>query len=1749
VWNSVVAAVVVLLLVPVAVAQKHPLPKSTANPPVICTGCPGTNLHGQSNDGLPTASFALPIAAHVGRTVDSSSTADYQHIGFRTARARMIRIAPSRGGSAPPRVYIGIGEAVAAYSLSKFFSTTLPGGTVAVNTLTTGSTITGVNRNPLERIAPLDAFIYPEAKSLTNDISGWTLEFGDGQQRLGDFDFDDRGYIYAAYINFGWGIVKDSGETGGGHFPHPVKQIKDDSSGVTPRIILTIKTGGRYYAIVSAEGSRSLAVYDVTNPASPGPPVVRNGSQWGIRAWAKEESSGRVAIIDYDWGVSIYSDAAFVSGGTPIVTYKPATAKAFGAIDFDDSGNLWMAESAKDGVTLGQNALYRATPTGGTYTVQTFNPYGPGNFTPSHYHGIDAAAGFVVVGGRGDRDGSAALEARILKIENGTPRLLDDGNFFRRYYHSSLPGMAMSQTLPQYTTLHRGLKIFKHGTKTYLFYHVHGMGDVYELQGSDSVGVTMKTSSFGTVNPYSKPTQPGPFIGDRVAFTATSSTPGANFRLLWDFGNPEAGILNLANSDLGEEVLHQYTGLNTAAKVTAPRQVKATSTTDSDVSGSLALTLKLPAARVGATGSATPLSATASIDVVAGDFFNDASDGSVESHFATWTIDGIPTAALPNVEVPVGAIGPHTLSFKASYGTYDTTSLSGNALYEVGINSISYTVRPFMVSLKPPVKSGTNIVFSADGRKTSDTSILSATQWTVTWTVNGVAQPVQTANVGTVPSLTLPQSSIGSGTIIGVEVAVDPAGLGEIAANYASHSASTTLSPPDPVIEVSGCTNVGSPCTVTAKSASSANMSDWTYLWTIRNSAGTTVQTGTAASLALSIVSSGTYTVNLTATKSVFDVAAPQRTVTLAAPLCGPPPPQSSLAISASCTSNCPVGQPIHFSASVFGASLQSCDVVTWTFGDNSASKSGSDVSHTYSGSGTFTVRMTISNSSGSPSVSATQTVSVGTGTTCTPPSSITITYSGNKGCGPGVACKTDEAVTFIARKSGANLQTCDLTSWNFGNGVTSTTKTPTYTYNSTGNFTVSVSVSNTLGTAQGSTGVAVVPDTTTCSGSPATSNLTIAYYGQTSGCSGTNSVLCKANETIEFYASSFGYSFQSCDRFEWNFGDGSPLKSDKDPTHIFPGTATSFNVRMRVYNSTNMTGATVSQNVAFEASVPVQPIPILTYTGFPTRGTKGMAVNFRADSNIDDTTGWVWDFGDGTAPNTSQSAVVGKTSTIAHTFASTGTYVVTASARNSKDAVTAPKGLVTASITIDETPEYRYLLVAGHISGQNNTAWRTDVQIYNPDPNVSATNPLRLTADFRGTQKTLEIANSTHIYQDFMSELVSGDANGPVIITARTQQAPQIWTRTYNQTESGTFGQFIPAIRLDAGGGGAIGEGKYYLAGLRQDNRFRTNLGFVNPTSQAITAIVSVFDDSRFQVGQFNVQLPPFQMDQFPVTSPKGVPTLSPNRPFSLEVEVPQGQWLVAYASFIDNQSDDPVFLQAIRESELAHADYRYSVIPGVGHVGDWRSDVTIFNPASQTIAVDLAYHDQTGAKVAGAQNVVIRGGEFVQYTDILRQGVFGGELPDSLGVLRVTVPGTLLTNRFPMTFARTYNDNGSGRTFGQGIAGFAIDRPNVRPGKPALVPGIRSNAGYYTNFGLINVSHVDVVATVKVLDPVSGAESTIFQQTLSPYQSVVGPVNVTGTASLKIESVGGNVWGFASIIDRGTLDPEYVPATPLAP
>ena len=475
-------------------------------------------------------------------------------------------------------------------------------------------------------------------------------------------------------------------------------------------------------------------------------------------------------------------------------------------------------------------------------------------------------------------------------------------------------------------------------------------------------------------------------------------------------------------------------------------------------------------------------------------------------------------------------------------------------------------------------------------------------------------------------------------------------------------------------------------------------------------------------------------------------------------------------------------------------------------------------------------------------------------------------------------------------------------------------------------------------------------------------------------------------------------------------------------------------------------------------------------------------------------------------------------------------------------------------TIVVTDEPEYRYLLpVVVHAGGQFNSVWRTDVQVYNPDPNVSPTNPLDMVASFKGNTTDLRITQSTFIYHDFMTTLTDKEEQGPVIITTKAKFPPQIWTRTYNQTAGGgTFGQFIPAIRLDNAGGGAAAstDGTYYLAGLRHDDRYRTNLGFVNPTSSTITASVRVYDDRRLLVAQFAKTIDSFQLTQFPITS--AVPTLDPARPFSVEVTVPAGQWVIAYASYIDSVSNDPVFIQAVNDNDLTSADYRSNVIPGVGHItqadGSWRSDVTIFNPDKDAIQFDLQYFNTAGEKVAEAPGIVLEPYRFLQYTDLLKQGVLGN-VPDGLGMIRINASTSFSNARYPMTFARTYFDRGASGSFGQGIGGFSGIRPNVKPGAGALIPAVRSDDDYYTNIGLTNVGTEVASVTVTLLDPTTGQPGPQQGFTLQPNQSVVGQFNFGNLheGTMKVTTNAGSVWAFASVIDRRTKDPEYVAGTPL--
>ncbi len=1738
-------------------AQNYPMPGSASAAPVLCANCEGSNSSGELNKNLPTYPYRAPISKHVGRYVDSSTTLSIQHVGFRTARAGRVRLAMETRGNVPPRAYMTVGECVGGYTMPALFSSVLPSPLESVGTIPTGSRVGGNGRDPLEKIQMFDSFIYPEAAT-----SGWTWQLYDAQHTLGDFDFDDRGNVLAAFPPYGWGIMRD-GATSAQHMTK-LSQVANDTLLPQPFRLISIHSGSQYYAIISDTGASRHHRWNVTDPTAPVLGAMRVGSAYGIGAWSKYEAGQRLAYLGGDGLIHIWNYADFVGSGQEIISFAPSSGKRFLDVSFDENGNLWAAES--DYPRAGNNVLVKVTPSGSTYTRQTFDVYGK-KFSPQF---ISAGGGFVAVAGTGTiYNGGGGLDVLLMKVSGGVPSQVDLDGFFTKYYHNAPSGYAQPPVNGGYTQFQSGIALYKYDGKVYLFYSAFGLGDVYELEGSDSISIQMKTASFGTVNPNAKPTQTGPFAGDIVTFNAKSSNPSVAYSVNWDFGNPDSASLNYKASATGVDVTHQYTGYQSAPLITAAKTVTATVNNDTSITAALPVTLKVPTVRIGFPSGASAWSAvtaaTAGLKAVAGQTFTDASDGSVESHFGTWSIDGTDTKIKPNGTVPVGGIGQHTVKLTASYGRYDATTYANSQPFTAATPTITYTVVPFMAYMNAPVKSGTNVTFSGTGIYTPDTAILSATQWTVTWTLNGtgasaLATQSATVAIGTIPNFVVPTTSIASNSTVTLDVAVDPTKLSAPAQAFASVQDSELLSTPDPKINAVGCTHANEPCSLTAASVAGASTDDWTVTWTIKQG-GVTVLTSNANPYTPTIGTAGTYTVALKAVKSVFEANATDKTLTVAAALCGPLPSADILSISSSCNSGCDVNETVSFVATAFGYAIQDCDTITWNFGDGGTA-TGKQVTHAFATKKTYTVKFTIKNSTNTTGVTYSNTYTVGGSVvippppppeTCTAPTGIAFGWTGNQGCGPGVSCRTGELITFTGRRGSGALQTCDLVAWDFGDGNTSTSRTLSRnTYSAAGTYEVSLVVSNDYGQSTPvKQNITIVPPPTnnTCGSAPTDATIYVRYEGVTSGCRDSNTTICQKGETINFKIGTFGYSVQSCDTITWTFGDGSANSSSQTPSHVYNAAGNSFPVSLKIANSNG--SATVTDTVPFENVTNTKPTPVLTYAGFPATGVKGKEVTFTVNADIS-ATGWTWSFGDGSADDTSQSGNTATTRTIKHTFSNAGQFSVRVTARNAEGAATDTPGSVLSKITVSEPPaepEYRYLLpVVTHAGGQNGSSWRTDVQIYSQDPTVSPSKPLTMFAELRDMKRTLEIPSSTYIYEDFMRIFTTGNDSGPVIITAKGQYAPQIWTRTYNQTVDGTFGQFIPAIRIDeAGAGSSFGDGKYYLAGLRHNDRYRTNLGFVNPNGATINVNVTVWSDEGDKLGTFSRQLGSFQLDQFSITAPGALTSVPKDRPFSVEIEAPAGQWLIAYASYIDGGSNDPVYIQAVRESELQSEDYRSIMLPGVGHAGAWRSDVTVFNPNGRQINVDLAYHDGTGAKKGEALAVPIKGGEFLQYDDLIKQGIFGA-VDDSVGMLRVTVAASFSEDLFPLAFARTYNDVGTGKTFGQGIGGFAVPRANVKPNKPALIAAVRDNTKFYTNIGLTNTTGVAVTATVKLLDPSTGQELKAVPYDLAPYQSIVAGYTLDGrdNASLRIEA-NGNVWAFASIIDKTTKDPEYVPATPL--
>lgn len=276
-----------------------------------------------------------------------------------------------------------------------------------------------------------------------------------------------------------------------------------------------------------------------------------------------------------------------------------------------------------------------------------------------------------------------------------------------------------------------------------------------------------------------------------------------------------------------------------------------------------------------------------------------------------------------------------------------------------------------------------------------------------------------------------------------------------------------------------------------------------------------------------------------------------------------------------------------------------------WDFGDGNSS-TDMNPSHAFTNAGTYTITLVTSGSNGQADAEVKTNY-----ITIFPTPDAIFTTSGN-------GCTVPFGVTFTNGSTSGN----DISyAWNFGNGQTSSSKNPpVITYAAAGNYTATLTVTNTT------TGC-----TATISQNIVVSNYAAGINAPASACVGTQ-VSITDNSTV------------GANQWIWNLGNGETvITQNTSATYSTPGTYT---IKLTSKNSGSGCQAVATHQII------IHPSPTASFTANPVVSCAPATVTFTNTSPPG--TSFHWDFGDGqTATGQNPSP---------HVYTTEGIYSVTLS-------------------------------------------------------------------------------------------------------------------------------------------------------------------------------------------------------------------------------------------------------------------------------------------------------------------------------------------------------------------------------------------------------------------------------------------------------------------------------------------------------
>jgi hypothetical protein len=454
-------------------------------------------------------------------------------------------------------------------------------------------------------------------------------------------------------------------------------------------------------------------------------------------------------------------------------------------------------------------------------------------------------------------------------------------------------------------------------------------------------------------------------------------------------------------------------------------------------------------------------------------------------------------------------------------------------------------------------------------------------------------------------------------------------------------------------------------------------------------------------------------------------------------------------------------------------------------------------------------------------------------------------------------------------------------------------------------------------------------------------------------------------------------------------------------------------------------------------------------------------------------------------------------------------------------------------------TPSETYF-VAGvaETEGLQQTRWKSDLAILNPGA-ASATIDLTYRHGGGREHASLSLAGGavTELTNIAVSTFGVPDSTGAVELESTM---PLIVTaRTYNDSPSGTFGQFIPGVT--ASGGVGLGESAT-LSQLSSSSEVRTNIGFVDLGGSGALARIRLFDGSGDAVGSELREVIPaagwFQRNRVFRAANAG----DCSGCYAVVDIVGAGGPIWAYASVVDAASGDPTTIpMEVIDAAPSAGGERY-LVAGVAETDGanqtkWKSNLALLNLSGRGVTADLTYRHGGGAP---ATLVTLADGELREFANIAAD-LFGA--PASSGAVDVDADGPLVVT------ARTFNDSPDG-TFGQYLPGLGSSAA-LTPGDDGYLSQLKSTDDFRTNIGFTNFGENSCNVRVLLHDD-QGVRKGLFHATVPAggwtqvnrvfEASGVGRCPL-GYAIVEVLTGGCEVWAYASVVDNGSGDPTTVP------